>query len=62
MNDDIDNAIETAARHTREAAERLRQRPVESPQIVVDAHVVDRRAEDLHELAEHALDEAESET
>ena len=59
MSDDIDDAIETAAKHAREAEERLIQRPIDSPEIVADAHVVDRRAEDIHLLAKDAVDEAE---
>ena len=58
---DLDDAIETAARHTREAQKRVLQDPIESPEFVVDAHVLDRRAEDLHELTEDAVDEAEGE-
>jgi hypothetical protein len=57
MDDDIDNAIETAARHAREAEKDLIETPVNSPEIIVEAHVVQRRVEDLNELAEDAARE-----
>ena len=58
---DIDHAIETAARQAREAQELVLQDPIEAPEIVADAHVVKRRAEDLHALAQDAVEEAEPE-
>jgi hypothetical protein len=57
MDPNLDHAIETAAEHTREAEERLIQEPVESPEVVTEARTVERRAEDLHELAEDATTE-----
>ena len=60
MDDDIDKAIETAARHAREAAERLRETPVESPEIVEEAEVVHHRAEDVEILATDAAKEADA--
>lgn len=61
MPDDIDDAIETAARHAREAAEEMSETPVSSPEIVGEARILDRRVEDVHELAKDAR-EAGSET
>ena len=55
----MDDAIDTATRHTREAEERLRGKPIESPEIVTDARTVERRTDDLHELARDAAEEAE---
>ncbi len=59
MDPSLDDAIEKAAQRTREAEQRLTEKPVESPEIVDDAHTVHRRAEDLHELAADAESEAE---
>ncbi len=58
----IDDAIETAARHAREAAEEMSETPVSSPEIVAEARIVDRRVEDLDLLAQDAVPEADSET
>ena len=58
----IDDAIETAARHAREAAEEMSETPVSSPEIVAEARIVHRRVEDLELLAQDAVPEADSET
>ena len=51
MHPDIDAAIETATERTREAQEDLTERLAETPQIELEARVVEHRAEDLQELA-----------
>jgi hypothetical protein len=56
MDPDVDAAIETAASRTREAQERLIEKESESVAIVPEARVVERRAEDLHDLASTAAD------
>jgi hypothetical protein len=58
MDPNLDHAIETAAERAREAEERLTQTPVESPDVVDEAHAVEHRAEDLEILAEEAADDA----
>ena len=58
MDRDLDDAIETAAEHTRAAQERLAETPVESSRIVEEAHIVERHSEDLHELASDAAEVA----
>ncbi len=60
MDPNLDHAIETAAERTREAEERLLQTPLEDPEIVVGAHEVERRAEDLDVLAGDAARKAEA--
>ena len=55
---DVDAAIETAAERTREAQERLVDKDGSSPDVRLDAAIVELRAEDLHELAADAADEA----
>jgi len=57
MDRDIDDAIETATRHAREAEERLVDTPALSPEIVVEAHAVQQRSEDIHALAQDATEE-----
>ena len=59
MDPSLDDAIETAAERTRDAEERLRLKPLDFPELVDDARTVDRRTEDLHELALDAKDAAE---
>jgi hypothetical protein len=59
MDPNLDQAIETAVERTREAEERLIEKPIESPDIVIEAHTVERRAEDLTELASDAARDAE---
>ncbi len=61
INENIDNALETAARHAREAEERLRQRPIDSRGIIAEAQVVHHLVEDLDVLAQEAAFAAESE-
>ena len=61
MTDDIDDAIETATRHAREAAEELSETPVSSPEIVAEARIFNRRVEDLDELAHDAATESDPE-
>ena len=53
-NPEIDEALMTATEKVKLAEERLRQTPVESPDIVPKAYTVERRAEDVHALAEDA--------
>jgi hypothetical protein len=55
---EIDAALETATERTRDAEERLIDEPIESPAIVPRARIVERRAVDLHLLAEEAADPA----
>ena len=55
---DVDAAIETAAERTRQAQERLVEKDGASPEVILDAVIVEIRAEDLHELAADAADEA----
>ena len=59
MDPNLDHAIETAAERAREAEERLLQTPPDAPEAVTQAREVDRRAEDLDELASEAVDRAE---
>ena len=59
MQDDIDAAIETAASRTIEAQERLIEKEAETPAVATEARVVERRAEDLHDLASTAVDDVE---
>jgi hypothetical protein len=59
MERDLDNAIETAANHVREAEDRLVETPVDSPEIVAEARTVHHRTKDLSELAVDATSEAE---
>jgi|KBSSwiStaDraftv2_1062776.scaffolds.fasta_scaffold2778988_1 hypothetical protein len=60
MRDDTDDAIDTATQRTRQAQERLMRKPIESPEIVDHANVVQRRTEDLNQLAAQAVDEADA--
>jgi hypothetical protein len=55
MTDEIEDAIDTAAIHARQAQERLVETPIESPEIVEEANAVKHRAEDLGELAQDAV-------
>jgi hypothetical protein len=57
---DIDRAIDTAAKRTIDAEHQLETEPLDSPDLVPRADVVERRAEDLHELARDAADQAHS--
>ena len=56
----VDDALVTATERVQEAAEKLRDTPIESPELVPGAEAVERRAEDVHVLAEDAVEEAES--
>jgi hypothetical protein len=55
MDQDIDDALQTATGHAREAEERLIQKPPESPELVSEARTVEHRAEDIHVLAVDAV-------
>ena len=54
---DVDAAIETAANRTRQAQERLIAKERRTIAVVPEAKVVERRAEDLRDLASDAADE-----
>ena len=58
MGDDLDDAVHTAATRASEAEERLIEKPIESPEIVVEAYTVEHRVEDLDVLAQDAAREA----
>ena len=51
MDRDVDTAIETAAERTREAQERLIEKERRTIAVAPEAIVVERRAEDLRDLA-----------
>ena len=57
MEPDVDEAIETAANRTRQAQERLIAKERRTVEVVPEAKVVERRAEDLRDLASAAADE-----
>jgi len=57
MEPDVDAAIETAAKRTRQAQERLIAKERRTVKVVPEAKVVERRAEDLSDLASDAADE-----
>ena len=61
MDRDVDAAIETAANHTRDAQERLIAAERKRIPVARQAKVVERRAEDLRDLASDAADEAAGE-
>ena len=56
MEPDVDAAIETAAKRTRQAQERLIAKERRTVKVVPEAKVVERRAEDLSDLASDATD------
>jgi len=58
MDPDVDRAIETAAERTRQAQQRLIAKERRTVKVVPEAKVVERRAEDLRDLASEAADEA----
>lgn len=58
MDEELDDAIETAVERAREAQERFREKSINSPEIVQEARVVEDRTDDIHVLAEDASTEA----
>lgn len=56
----IDDALMTATNRARQAEEQLIGTPIESPEIVTEAHKVERRAEDVEALARDAAEAADS--
>ena len=55
---DIDEAIALGADRLREAEDRLIEEPTHSPELVEEALLVERRAEDVSVLADEALERA----
>ena len=63
MDDDLDFAIDVAAKRTLDAEHELVAEPVESQELVPKAERVHRRAEDLHDLAhDSAVEPTDPET
>ena len=56
MEPDVDDAIATAANRTRQAQEHLIAKERRTLEVVPEAKVVERRAEDLRDLASTAAD------
>jgi hypothetical protein len=56
---DVDDALLTAAERAREAEKRLTETPPEDPTIVPKAEKVHQRAEEVDELAQDAVEDAE---
>ena len=54
----VDDALITAAERVQETVERLRETPIESPELVPGAEAVEQRAEDAHLLAKDAAQAA----
>lgn len=55
----VDDALITAAERVQDAAERLREMPIESPELVPGAEAVEQRAEDAQVLAKDAAQAAQ---
>ena len=59
MESDLDDAIQTAADHARDAQHRVIAEPIDSPELVPKAERVEHFADDIHELASDAADGTE---
>ena len=56
---DHDDALLTAAERARQEEERLRETPIDDPQVVPNAQKVYQRAEEVDELAKDAVAESD---